>query len=109
MHNRLMCQPINRTVIKIDDVNRYDYSAPGLIIPYVLANAFTLVTIIVGLWSYVHHGVLPEKAFTDIACASRDSGIVHRDEEVAERDAQRHALRHPESVPAPGAGPLASV
>jgi hypothetical protein len=91
LHDMLLTLPVDATILVTEDVNRYGYSATGLIIPYVLANSFTLVVVILGLISYYHHGVLPGKEFSKIAYASRNPEIVHRDQEVAEHDARQHA------------------
>jgi hypothetical protein len=91
LHDVLLTLPVDATVLVTEDVNRYGYSVTGLVIPYVLATSFTLVVVILGLTSYYQDGVLPDKMFSDIAIASRNPEIVHRDQEVAEHDARQHA------------------
>jgi hypothetical protein len=55
-------------------VNRYRYNAPGLFIPYALANLFTLFTILLAAISYWRHGVLPDRKFWDIVRALEEPG-----------------------------------
>ena len=95
----LLTLPVDATVLVTEDVNRYGYSVTGLVIPYVLATSFTLVVVILGLTSYYQDGVLPDKKFSDIAIASRNPEIVHRDQEVAEYDARQHAQHSRRLVP----------
>lgn len=69
----------HQTVTKVlitEDVNRYGYKPYGLFIPYALANVFTLITVIFGLWSYIHDDVYPDKKFQDIVVAAEDPEIV---------------------------------
>lgn len=61
----------------MENVNRYGYEPTGLILPYVLANFFTAIVVGAGCISYMRHGVLGDKRFSDIASASRDPEIVH--------------------------------
>lgn len=58
-------------------MNRYAYKAYALFIPYVLANVFGLLIVIVGLWSYVHDGPMPDRKFEHLVGAAEDSSIVH--------------------------------
>lgn len=65
--------PVNITTL----VNRYAYKAHGLFIPYVLANVFSLLIVITGLWSYIRDGPMPDKKFQDLVSAAEDSLVVH--------------------------------
>ncbi|KAJ4352382.1 uncharacterized protein N0V89_007730 [Didymosphaeria variabile] len=65
--------PVNITT----SVNRYAYKPDGLFVPYVLANVFSLVIVIIGLWSYLRDGPMPDKKFQDLVSAAEDSSIVH--------------------------------
>lgn len=62
----------NTTVKLTTDVNRYDYKAYGLFVPYALANAFALVCVILGLTSYVRDGAMPGKKVQDYLQAMHD-------------------------------------
>ncbi|OCK93566.1 uncharacterized protein K441DRAFT_564791 [Cenococcum geophilum 1.58] len=77
MHNDLLNNHTNTTVLRTDDVNRYDYKPYGLFIPYALANLFTLISVIFGIYSYIHDDVMPDKMFQDIVSAAEDPMIVH--------------------------------
>ena len=62
----------NTTVKLTTDVNRYNYKAYGLFVPYALANAFALVCVILGLTSYVRDGAMPGKKVQDYLQAMHD-------------------------------------
>jgi hypothetical protein len=62
----------NTTIKLTTDVNRYNYKAYGLFIPYALANAFALVCVILGLTSYVRDGAMPGKKVQDYVQAMHD-------------------------------------
>lgn len=64
-------------VVRTDDVNRYDYKPYGLFIPYALACAFALISVVIGSFSYIYDGVMPDKKFQDIVSAAEDPAIVH--------------------------------
>ncbi|RYN25391.1 hypothetical protein AA0115_g7678 [Alternaria tenuissima] len=72
MHNRLLTDMTNTTVKLTTDVNRYNYKAYGLFVPYALANAFALVCVILGLTSYVRDGAMPGKKVQDYVQAMHD-------------------------------------
>jgi len=59
-----------------DPVNRYAYKPWGLFLPYGLANAFSLIVVILGAYSFVHDGVMADKKFQDIVAAAKDPEIV---------------------------------
>ena len=67
----------NVSILLTSPANRYSYHAPGLFVPYILANVFTLVTVIIGLYSYIYDDVMPDKKFQDIVSAAEDPTIVH--------------------------------
>jgi len=62
----------NTTFKLTTDVNRYNYKAYGLFVPYALANAFALVCVILGLTSYVRDGAMPGKKVQDYLQAMYD-------------------------------------
>ena len=62
----------NTTVKLTTDVNRYNYKAYGLFVPYALANAFALVCVILGLTSYIRDGTMPGKKVQDYVQAMHD-------------------------------------
>jgi hypothetical protein len=66
----------NTTIRITNDVNRYSYHAIGLFVPYALANLFTLITVLVGSFSYLHDDVMPDKKFQDIVSAAEDPDLV---------------------------------
>lgn len=57
-------------------MNRYDYKSHGLFVPYALANFFTLITVLVSLYSYKRDGVMANKNFQDIVSAVEDPKVV---------------------------------
>jgi hypothetical protein len=57
-------------------VNRYGYKPYGLFIPYGLANFFTFLTVLIGMYSYNHDKVMPDKKFQDIVSAAEDPEII---------------------------------
>jgi hypothetical protein len=62
----------NTTVKLTTDVNRYNYKAYGLFVPYALANAFAFICVVLGLTSYVRDGAMPGKKMQDIVQAARN-------------------------------------
>jgi hypothetical protein len=62
--------------VHTDDVNRYGYKPFGLFIPYGLANFFTFVTVLIGMYSYMYDDVMPDKKFQDIVSAAEDPEII---------------------------------
>jgi hypothetical protein len=48
------------------DVNRYGYSPIGLFIPYALACLFTSIIVIIGVFTFKHDGVHPDRKVEDI-------------------------------------------
>ncbi|KAH0538880.1 hypothetical protein FGG08_004536 [Glutinoglossum americanum] len=98
MHNELLNHNTTAKVTRWDSVNRYGYNPYGLFIPYALANLFTLITVLLGIVSYSHNGVLPDKKFQDIVSAAEDPRIIHvardrRKSMTAERVEGRLVLR----------------
>ncbi|KAL1608789.1 hypothetical protein SLS59_001980 [Nothophoma quercina] len=71
LHNALLTNLTNTLVRLTTDVNRYSYKAYGLFIPYALANFFTFICVLVGVWSYIHDDVLPDKKIQEIIYAAR--------------------------------------
>lgn len=69
-------QPAQTSVEMIDDVNRYGYLVLGLLIPYALANLFTLAVVLLGCYSYFKHGPMPGKSFSDVARVLRDPEVM---------------------------------
>lgn len=59
-------------------VNRYAYKPYGLFIPYALANLFTFIIVVLGLFSYKHHGVRPDRKFQDLVVAAEDRDFWHQ-------------------------------
>ncbi|RNJ53060.1 hypothetical protein D7B24_002402 [Verticillium nonalfalfae] len=76
LHNELLTQPAKMSVEIIDDVNRYGYLVLGLLIPYALANLFTLAVVLLGCYSYFKHGPMPGKSFSDVARVLRDPEVM---------------------------------
>jgi hypothetical protein len=76
MHNELLTNQTNTTVLVTSDVNRYSYKPYGLFIPYALANLFTFVCAVLGIWSYVQDDVYPDKKFQDIVSSAEDPDII---------------------------------
>jgi hypothetical protein len=64
-------------VLRTDDVNRYSYQPYGLFIPYALANLFTFITVLIGIYSYIYDDVMPGKNFQDIVSAAENPAMVH--------------------------------
>lgn len=54
-------------------VNRYGYKPQGLFIPYALATFFSLVVVLLGLYSFIRDGVNPDRRYEDIVAAVGDS------------------------------------
>ncbi|KAF2690445.1 hypothetical protein K458DRAFT_328836 [Lentithecium fluviatile CBS 122367] len=77
MWNDLLTYDKPTTVNLTNPVNRYAYKSYGLVLPYALANAFTLVIVIIALYSYMDDGVMADKKFQDILRAAEDPAIVH--------------------------------
>ena len=57
-------------------MNHYAYKPYGLFIPYVLSNAFSLIVVVLGMYSFAQDGVMAEKKFQDIVSAAEDPEIV---------------------------------
>ncbi|KAF2270247.1 hypothetical protein CC78DRAFT_599658 [Lojkania enalia] len=76
MHNELLLHEAMSKVFVTEDVNRYSYKAPGLFIPYALAVVFTFICVVLGLYSFVHDDVFPDKKFQDIVVAAEDPEII---------------------------------
>jgi hypothetical protein len=62
---------VNTTVKLTNNVNRYDYKAYGLFIPYALANLFAFLCIALGLVSFIMDGAMPGKKVQDFVSAAR--------------------------------------
>ncbi|KAK0716023.1 hypothetical protein B0H67DRAFT_582234 [Lasiosphaeris hirsuta] len=54
-------------VTTLEDVNRYTY---GIWIPYGLACFFTLITVVIGIVTFLRHGAMPSNKFQDILAAA---------------------------------------
>ncbi|KAF2729936.1 hypothetical protein EJ04DRAFT_501369 [Polyplosphaeria fusca] len=76
MHNELLTQNRQATVLVTTGVNRYSYKALGLFIPYGLANLFAFICVLLGVWSYTQDGVYPDKKFQDIVSSAEDPEII---------------------------------
>ncbi|KAF2471142.1 uncharacterized protein BDR25DRAFT_223485 [Lindgomyces ingoldianus] len=76
MHNDLLTHKTLTTVLVRTPVNCYAYKTYGLFIPYALANLFTFLVVAMGLYSYIHDGVRPDKKFQDIVVAAEDPEFV---------------------------------
>ncbi|KAF2177452.1 hypothetical protein K469DRAFT_755105 [Zopfia rhizophila CBS 207.26] len=74
-HNELLTYNKTTKVQRRDEVNRYGYKPYGLFIPYTLANLFTFVVILFGIFSYIKDDVMPDKKFQDIVSAVEDLEI----------------------------------
>ncbi|ORY04871.1 hypothetical protein BCR34DRAFT_491266 [Clohesyomyces aquaticus] len=66
MHDPLLTKNTLTQVLVQTPVNRYAYKHPGLFIPYGLANLFTFIIVLLGLYSYRRHGVKPDRKFQDL-------------------------------------------
>ena len=89
LNDGLLTQNANANVSVISNVNRYGYSAAGLIAPYALEILLTLIIVMMGIVSYYRHGVLPDKKFSDILREAADHEIFHTCEEVETHDAEQ--------------------
>ncbi|KAI9779693.1 MAG: hypothetical protein M1839_007191 [Geoglossum umbratile] len=77
LHNELLTHNTTSRVLQWRSVNRYGYNPRGLFIPYALANLFTLITVLLGIFSYFRSGVHPDKKFQDIVSAAEDPRVIH--------------------------------
>ncbi|KAI9767275.1 MAG: hypothetical protein M1839_004541 [Geoglossum umbratile] len=77
LHNELLTHNTTTKVLQWQSVNRYGYNPRGLFIPYALANLFTLITVLLGIFSYFRSGVHPDKKFQDIVSAAEDPRVIH--------------------------------
>jgi hypothetical protein len=68
-------RPVDATVTTVDDVNRCGYLPLGLFLPYSLANFATLLAVVWGCFSFIRHGPLPGKSFSDVAKATMDPEV----------------------------------
>ncbi|KAF2876075.1 hypothetical protein BDV95DRAFT_482729 [Massariosphaeria phaeospora] len=75
MHNSLLTLKTSSLVHLTNDVNRYAYRRYGHFVPYALANLLTLVILIVGIYSYVKDGVMPDRKVQDILSAVKGAEI----------------------------------
>ncbi|KAI9766942.1 MAG: hypothetical protein M1840_006239 [Geoglossum simile] len=76
LHNKLLTRNTTAKVLQWQSVNRYGYNPHGLFIPYALANFFTLITVLLGIFSYLRSGVHPDKNIQDIVSAAKDLHVI---------------------------------
>jgi hypothetical protein len=65
-----------RNVTRWNSVNRYGYIATSLFVPYALANLIAIITVVLGMLSFLRDGTFPDKTFQDIANAASHPHIV---------------------------------
>ncbi|KAJ2898506.1 hypothetical protein MKZ38_003856 [Zalerion maritima] len=79
MHNSLLTANTKAIVTHEQDVNCYGCSCAGLFVPYALSNSLTFVIVVLGLFSSLKDGVMPDKKFQDIIVTAEGIVILARD------------------------------